>query len=32
MNGTCCGTGGVYRVDKADDPEWLYGIFGKYLK
>jgi V8-like Glu-specific endopeptidase len=23
MNGTCGGTGGVYRVDRADDLEWL---------
>ena len=26
------GTGGVYRVDKPDDLDWLYGEFGKYLK
>lgn len=23
MNGTCSGTGGVYRVDRADDLDWL---------
>jgi hypothetical protein len=23
MNGTCGGTGGVYRIDKADDLDWL---------
>jgi hypothetical protein len=23
MNGTCAGTGGVYRVDRADDLNWL---------
>jgi len=23
LNGNCAGTGGVYRVDKADDLEWL---------
>jgi V8-like Glu-specific endopeptidase len=23
MNGTCAGTGGVYRVDRADDLDWL---------
>lgn len=32
MNGTCGGTGGVYRVDRADDLNWLYGTFGKYLR
>ena len=28
-NGNCAGTGGVYRVDKADDLEWLatFGLF-----
>lgn len=31
LNGTCGGTGGVYRVDRADDLGWLYGEFGKYL-
>ncbi len=31
MNGTCGGTGGVYRVDRSDDLNWLYGTFGKYL-
>lgn len=31
MNGNCAGTGGVYRVDKADDLDWLYGEFGAYL-
>ena len=30
-NGTCAGTGGVYRVDRADDLDWLYGEFGKLL-
>jgi secreted trypsin-like serine protease len=24
-NGNCAGTGGVYRVDRADDLDWLYG-------
>jgi hypothetical protein len=32
LNGTCAGTGGVYRVDKADDLNWLYGTFGSYLR
>lgn len=32
INGNCAGTGGVYRVDKADDLDWLYGTFGGHLK
>jgi hypothetical protein len=32
LNGACAGTGGVYRVDRADDLAWLYGAFGQYLK
>ena len=31
LNGTCAGTGGVYRVDPADDLNWLYGTFGGLL-
>jgi secreted trypsin-like serine protease len=31
LNGNCAGTGGVYRVDRADDLNFLYGTFGKYL-
>ncbi len=31
MNGTCGGTGGVYRVDRADDLNWLHDTFGQYL-
>ena len=31
LNGTCAGTGGVYRVDKADDLDWLYSTFGNQL-
>lgn len=31
LNGNCAGTGGVYRVDRADDLEWLYGQFGDLL-
>lgn len=31
LNGNCAGTGGVYRVDKADDLDWLYGTFGALL-
>lgn len=27
LNGNCAGTGGVYRVDKADDLEWLATFF-----
>jgi secreted trypsin-like serine protease len=26
-NGNCAGTGGVYRVDRADDLDWLYDTF-----
>jgi V8-like Glu-specific endopeptidase len=32
INGNCAGTGGVYRVDRADDLNWLYSSFGKHLK
>jgi len=31
LNQTCAGTGGVYRVDTADDLDWLYGTFGREL-
>ena len=31
LNGNCAGTGGVYRVDRADDLDWLYSAFGKHL-
>jgi V8-like Glu-specific endopeptidase len=31
INGNCAGTGGVYRIDRADDLDWIYGTFGKYL-
>jgi V8-like Glu-specific endopeptidase len=31
LNGNCAGTGGVYRVDQADDLDWLYGTFGDHL-
>lgn len=31
INPTCGGTGGVYRVDRADDLDWLYGTFGAHL-
>ncbi len=31
LNGNCAGTGGVYRVDRADDLDWLYDEFGDYL-
>jgi secreted trypsin-like serine protease len=31
LNGNCAGTGGVYRVDRADDLGWLYGTFGAHL-
>jgi hypothetical protein len=31
MNSNCAGTGGVYRVDRADDLDWLYSTFGSQL-
>jgi hypothetical protein len=31
INGNCAGTGGVYRVDRADDLNWLYSEFGDLL-
>jgi V8-like Glu-specific endopeptidase len=31
INGNCAGTGGVYRVDRADDLDWLYSEFGGHL-
>ncbi len=31
MNGNCRGTGGVYRVDRADDLDWIYAEFGYLL-
>jgi V8-like Glu-specific endopeptidase len=31
LNGNCAGTGGVYRVDTADDLDWLYSEFGDHL-
>jgi len=31
LNSTCAGTGGVYRVDRADDLDWLYSEFGDLL-
>jgi secreted trypsin-like serine protease len=31
LNGSCAGTGGVYRVDRGWNLDWLYGTFGKYL-
>lgn len=30
-NGACAGTGGVYRIDRADDLDWIYGTFGNHL-
>ena len=27
INGNCAGTGGVYRVDQADDLDWVYSFF-----
>ena len=31
LNGSCGGTGGVYRVDRADDLDWIYEEFGDQL-
>jgi len=31
LNGNCAGVGGGYRVDQADDLNWLYGTFGAHL-
>ena len=31
INGNCAGTGGVYRVDRADDLDWLWGVFGDLI-
>ena len=31
INGNCAGTGGVYRVDRFDDLNWLYSAFGDQL-
>jgi Trypsin len=32
LNVNCAGTGGVYRVDRADDLNFLYSTFGKQLR
>jgi hypothetical protein len=32
LNGNCAGTGGVYRVDRADDLNFLYSTFRKHLR
>jgi hypothetical protein len=31
LNGTCGGTGGVYRLDRGWNLDWIYGTFGRYL-
>jgi len=31
LNGNCAGVGGAYRVDTADDLDWLYSAFGDQL-
>jgi V8-like Glu-specific endopeptidase len=31
INGNCAGTGGVYRVDTADDLDWLSTALSKYI-
>src|SRR5919106_3012778 len=32
LNGNCAGTGGVYRIDRADDLTWLASAFGSHLR
>jgi len=32
INGNCAGTGGVYRIDTADDLNWLHSAFGNLLR
>lgn len=32
INGNCAGTGGVYRVDRADDLNWLNSAFATHLR
>lgn len=32
LNGNCAGTGGVYRVDRADDLNFLKNTFGRHLR
>ena len=32
LNGNCAGTGGVYRVDRADDLNFLQSAFGRQLR
>jgi secreted trypsin-like serine protease len=32
INGNCAGTGGVYRLDRSWNLDWLYGTFGSYLR
>lgn len=31
INSQCAGTGGVYRVDRSDDLDWLYSTFRSHL-
>jgi hypothetical protein len=32
LNGSCAGTGGVYRVDRSWNLDWLNSAFGNYLR
>jgi hypothetical protein len=32
LNGSCAGTGGVFRADRSWSLNWLYGTFGAYLR
>jgi secreted trypsin-like serine protease len=31
LNGSCAGTGGVYRLDRSWNLDWIQSAFGKYL-
>ena len=31
LNGSCAGTGGVYRLDRSWNLDWIYAAFGRYL-
>ena len=31
LNGNCAGTGGVYRLDRSWNLDWIYATFGRYL-
>jgi hypothetical protein len=31
INGNCAGTGGVYRLDRSWNLDWIRATFGRYL-